>query len=86
MENHNLDSRVAFLEGKLSSFDGRFAAIEAALNHLETRIDRLEVRIDRLEHKMEMQFRWVVGLILTMMLAMVGGFISLINVLLSISK
>lgn len=52
MGKGNLEERMAKVEGILEQVDKRIGSIENRLNHLETRL--------------EAQFRWMLGILITM--------------------
>lgn len=78
-----IDERVAFVEGRLVEQSAVFADIRAALGSLEHRMDRrfeqvdarflqVEARLDRLGEDQSKNFRWLVGIQITTLIAVVG--------------
>ena len=75
-----LEQRFGGLERRVDDFerrvDGRFAECERRFDSIDKRFDRVDVRLDRVEDRMSRQFLWTVGLLLTMLATIVGGFVS----------
>lgn len=78
-----IDERVAFVEGRLVEQSAVFSDIRAALGSLEHRMDRrfeqvdarflqVEARLDRLGEDQSKNFRWLVGIQITTLIAVVG--------------
>lgn len=71
---------VVRLEQRFSGFehrvDDRFSECERRFDAIDRRFDRVDLRLDRVEDRMSRQFLWTVGLLLTMLAAIVGGFMS----------
>jgi peptidoglycan hydrolase CwlO-like protein len=60
--NTTLEERVAKIEGILEQMDKRLSNVEDRLNHLGTRMDNLEARMDT-------NFKWIIGIMVTMWIA-----------------
>lgn len=75
-----LEERVAHVEGQVNELSLRLSGVETAIRHLEQRMDlRFETvdrRIDVLDVKMSRQFVWLVGIMVTTLLAAVGTVLS----------
>lgn len=79
-----LEERVARLEGQVSEQSIGFPELRAELREsiarldvrLSDRIGRVEDRLTRLEDRMSTQFYWLVGMIATVLAAVVGGLLS----------
>ena len=54
-----LEERMAKIEGILEQVDKRIGSMENRLNRLEDRLNRLETRL-------QAQFRWMLGILITM--------------------
>lgn len=72
---------VAHLEQRM---DGRFAQVGDRFDRVEARMERgfarIDERFDKMDARMDRQFRWVVGILLTAMLAMFGTLGSVLRV------
>jgi len=62
----SVEERLARIEGILEQMDKRINDLVHRIDRLKSRIDRLEDRVGRLEDRMLSQFKWTVGLIITM--------------------
>jgi uncharacterized coiled-coil protein SlyX len=82
-----LEERVAYIEGQMAEQTHAFVAIRELLAGIDRRIDRVEQRIDRLEQrvdarfealdgKMSRQFLWMVGIQITILIAVLGTVLS----------
>lgn len=74
--NH-IDGRVAYLEGRVEEQTTMVYGLRDAITGLEDRMDRrfagLDQRLDNLDAKMSRQFIWLVGLIVSLLIAVVAG-------------
>jgi tetrahydromethanopterin S-methyltransferase subunit G len=72
-----VDLRFDALEGKMErrfeAIDRRFEAIDRRFEALEGKVDRLG---DELRRELASQFRWVVGLQITTLIAVLGAFLA----------
>jgi uncharacterized coiled-coil protein SlyX len=75
----NLEERVAFVEGRLVEQSALFSDLRAAMASLELRMDRrfeqVEARLDQLGADQSKNFRWLVGMQVTTLLAVVGALV-----------
>ena len=89
-----VEERVAYLEGRVEEQGQMIMSIRDAIVSLEGRMDRrfaaidqrfvgIDERLDGLDAKMSRQFVWLVGLIVTMLIAVVGGMSGVIAAILS---
>ena len=62
----SIEERVANLEGKVSEQSHAFVELRNA-------VGRLEQRMAALDDKMSRQFHWVVGIQITILIAMLGA-------------
>ena len=80
----NLDARVGHLEGRMLEQSEAIADIRDGVARLDAKLTdgfvRLDMRISsevaRLDDKVSRQFIWTVGMLVTMLAAVVGGLVS----------
>jgi hypothetical protein len=70
----DLPSRVAVLEQIARNTD-------ATLARIETRFDRIDTRLDRIDGRMADDFKFLVRLIFTLGVVMLGGFAAVLGVI-----
>ena len=81
----SVEERVAYLEGRVEDHSHMVNGIRDALNSLEARMDRrfegidrrfevFDRRLETLDAKMSRQFVWLVGIQVTTLIAVAGGF------------
>ena len=58
-----VEERLAKLEGMVEQMDKRLASIENRLNHIETRLEALR-------EEMVKNFRWTIGIMLSVLIPM----------------
>ncbi|MDR7463462.1 MAG: hypothetical protein QN175_03070 [Armatimonadota bacterium] len=90
MAQGTLEERVAYLEGKVEERSRLGSELREMIAHLDQKVDRfreelsgriealdqrLSGRIDTLDQKVSRQFLWLVGLQVTVLLAVVGALI-----------
>jgi len=72
-----VDERLAFLEGRLAEQARMFADIRGALSQLEqrltTRLETLEQSVWAVRRDASIDFRWIVGIQLTTLIAVVAA-------------
>jgi tetrahydromethanopterin S-methyltransferase subunit G len=82
-----VEERVAHLEGQMNELSQGLSGVMGAIRHLEQRIDArfgsvearfdtLDRRVDSLDSKVSRQFVWLVGIVVTVLVAMVGAMLS----------
>lgn len=73
-----VDERVAYLEGRVEDQSHMVNGMREALMSLEARMDRrfeaFDQRFETLDAKMSRQFVWLVGIQVTILIAVAGGF------------
>ena len=69
----NLDARVGHLEGRMLDQSEGIADIREGLARLDAKISD---SVPRLDDKMSRQFIWTVGMLITVLAAVVGGLLS----------
>ncbi len=80
----SLEERVACLEGKVEELARLGPDLRERLDALDQKVDRFRDelagrldathgRIDALDQKLSTQFRWLVGLMVTVLLAVIGA-------------
>jgi hypothetical protein len=62
-ETTGLEERVAHIEGTTGQLDKRLGNVETALQNLQRSVDE---KFQEVYRKMDAQFRWTVGIMLTM--------------------
>ena len=74
----SVEERVAYLEGRGEDHSQMVNGIRDALVSLEARMDRrfegIDRRFEAIDAKMSKQFVWLVGMQVTTLLAVAGGF------------
>jgi uncharacterized coiled-coil protein SlyX len=88
---NTLEERVVYLEGKVEEHSRGYADIRERLTFLDQKVDRfreelaaridaldqrLSGRIDALDQKVSRQFIWLVGIQITVLVAVVGALIA----------
>ena len=79
-----LEERVAYLEGKVEEQSRLGSDVRERLVQLDQKVDRFRgeltgridatnSHIDALDQKVSTQFRWLVGLMVTVLLAVIGA-------------
>jgi hypothetical protein len=72
-----IEERMAFVEGRLVEQSALFSDIRAAMASLALRMDRrfeqVETRLDQLGADQSKNFRWLVGMQITTLVAVVGA-------------
>ena len=64
-----VEERVSNLEGKVSEQSNAFVELRTAVGRLEQRMDS---RFAALDDKMSRQFYWIIGIQITILIAMLG--------------
>lgn len=71
-----MDQRFVAIDQRFVTIDQRFAAIDLRFQALEARMDtrflQVDDRFSQLDAKISRQFVWLVGLIVTILIAIVG--------------
>jgi hypothetical protein len=69
-------ARLAVTERKVDEHSQAIGGLREALVNLDRRVSSLEVRVDQrfdaLDHKMTRQFHWLVGILVSALIAMLG--------------
>ena len=75
-----VEERVAHLEGQMNELSQGLLEVRGAIHHLEQRIDMrfnsIDARFNALDDKMSRQFVWLVGIVVTALVAMMGAVLS----------
>ena len=79
-----MERRVAHLEGQVSEQSQALAAIRDSLGRFEQRVDarfnafeqRVDARFNALENKMSTQFLWIIGVQVTVLVAVLAAMLS----------
>ena len=66
---------------QMPTLESRVAALEAVQAQINERLGSIEARLTALENRQSSNFRWIVGLLITVLLANIGTAISIINAL-----
>jgi hypothetical protein len=79
------DERFAVLETTVNQHSLTFTDLKDSMLHMEhrmdTRFDRLDDRFARLDDKVSRTFNWLVGLQVTILLAVIGSLFSIVAIL-----
>ena len=71
---------MAALEGRVGNLEGRMQEQSHAISDLRNDLARLEAKLSdgiaRLDDKISRQFVWLVGMLVTVLAAVVGGLIA----------
>jgi hypothetical protein len=82
-----LEERVARVEGQVSEVSLRLSGVEAAIRHFEQqtggRFDAVDRRFEALDAKMSHQFKWLVGIQVTTLAAVVTALAAVVAALIS---
>jgi hypothetical protein len=74
-----IEERVAKLEGRVSGFEEHFSAIYARFEAVDRRFESLERRVndgfDALDQKVSRYFVWLVGMQVSVLLAVVAALV-----------
>ena len=62
-----VEGRLAKLEGIVGQMDKRLASVEGRLNHIETRLESME---KELRGEIVKNFRWTIGIMLSILIPM----------------
>lgn len=65
-----MDRRFEQLEQRM---DARFAQVDARFTQMEARFSQVDQRFEALDAKMSRQFMWLIGILLTGLIAMLGA-------------
>lgn len=80
-----LDQRVQGLDLRVGRLEERVGGLEHRVGRLEDRVDRgferVDQRFDALDGRMSRQFHWLVGILMTGLIAMMGTLGGIISVL-----
>ncbi len=75
-----IEERVAYLEGKVEEHSRGFAELREIIFHLDQKVDRfrqeLAARIEALDQKISTQFRWLVGIQIAVLLAVISALVT----------
>jgi uncharacterized coiled-coil protein SlyX len=73
-----IEERVAFVEGRLVEQAALFADLRASIASLEQqmtrRFEHVEARLDRFDSSQSTNFRWIVGIQITTLIAVLAAF------------
>ena len=72
------DQRLAVLETTVSEHSQTFIELRDTMVRLEQRMD---TRFDRLDDKVSRVFAWVVGIQVTVLIAVIGSLLSIVAIL-----
>ncbi len=75
MQMPTMETRVASLEAVQAQINERLGNLETRLTSLETRMDN---RLTSMENRQASNFKWIIGLLITVLLANIGTAISII--------
>ena len=77
-----LEEIVGEIRDGLNRIDSRMDRIDATIDQIDSRIERIDTRIDRIDDRMDSNFRWVLGVVITMSttttLAIIVGFVAVL--------
>ena len=80
------EERVAFLDGTVKeqakAMDRQNEAIASLNSRMERRFERVDLRFDHLEAKMTRQFHWLVGILVSTLVMMLGILGTVVTVIL----
>ena len=75
-----VEHRVAYLEGQVNEQSQAFTAIRDSLGRFEQRVDArfnaIDARFNALETKMSTQFLWIIGVQVTVLVALLAAMLS----------
>jgi tetrahydromethanopterin S-methyltransferase subunit B len=73
---HTVEERVAHIEGGVMEQSRTFDDMRQTMRSLE---QRMEFRFDSLDSKMSRQFMWLVGMMMTQLLAILAAMVALLR-------
>lgn len=65
-------------QDKFAEFDARLARIEGIVEQMDKRMSSMETRLANLELRVDSRFKWVIGLLITLLIANVGTAITIV--------
>ena len=68
-----MGARFAQMESRFTLLEGRFNQVDSRFLQVDNRFLQIDDRISQLDAKMSRQFIWLVGLIVTILVAVVGA-------------
>jgi uncharacterized coiled-coil protein SlyX len=71
-----VEERVAYVEGRVSELSNTLVALRGDFARVEQRMD---ARFDAVDERMSRQFHWLVGILITTLVAMLGTMLSMLT-------
>lgn len=71
-----MDRRFDAMDGRFDATDRRFDAIDRRFDAIDRRFEGGDRRVEGLEQKVDRQFRWLVGIHMTTLVAMVAALLA----------
>jgi tetrahydromethanopterin S-methyltransferase subunit G len=66
---HHVDTRFTQVDARFNQVDGRFEQIDHRFAQIDARFAQIDARFGVVEYKIDVHFRWMVGLIVVAVLA-----------------
>ena len=71
-----IEERFAAIDQRFTAVDQRFDAVDRRFDAVDRRFDGVDLRLARLEDKLSTQFLWVVGIQITILIAIIGALLA----------
>ena len=85
MQLPSAESRMADIATHLSRIEGivdqivqRLTSMDARMTSLDNRLDNMDMRLDNMEGRMASHLKWIIGLLLTILIAIFGTSITIL--------
>jgi tetrahydromethanopterin S-methyltransferase subunit G len=74
----DIDTRLSRIEGIVDQIVQRLTSLEGRMNSLDNRLDNMDMRLDNMEGRMASHLKWIIGLLLTILIAIFGTSITIL--------
>ena len=79
----SIDARMSRIEGIVEQIVQRLTSMEGRMTGLDNRLNSMDTRLDNMEGRMASHLKWIIGLLLTILIAIFG---TLITILMNLPK
>ncbi|MYC14402.1 MAG: hypothetical protein F4Y39_11805 [Gemmatimonadetes bacterium] len=74
----DIDTLLSRIEGIVDQIVQRLTSLEGRMNSLNNRLDNMDMRLDNMEGRMASHLKWIIGLLLTILIAIFGTSITIL--------
>ena len=74
----DIDTRLSRIEGIVDQIVQRLTSMDARMTSLDNRLDNMDMRLDNMEGRMASHLKWIIGLLLTILIAIFGTSITIL--------